>query len=150
MKPVDYSKTSRYGETMAMGRAIRSNTSDPMKNRSPVEAEAMFYEQGMNQALQLGYMGLQKEQFEAGLAENKRQFNIGTKESGRQFDMNMSFTRDQMKYQRRQDNRAELVGMMNVGVGIGFGFLQYKQNRKQIEMHKLMAGYFSGQNKGKS
>jgi hypothetical protein len=140
MKPVDYSKTSRYGEAMAMDRAIRSNTSDPMKERPPAEIEAQFYDEGMNRSLQLGYMGLQKEQFEAGMAENKRQFDVSTAEKGRQFKMNLDFTRDQMKYQRRQDNRAELVGMMNVGLGIGFGFLQYKQNRKQIEMNKIMMG----------
>jgi hypothetical protein len=138
MKPLDYSKTSRYGQAMEMHRA--QNIESPLKNRAPVEVEAEFYEQGMNQALQLGYMGLQKEQFEAGLAENKRQFDLSTSERGRQFDLNMNFTRDQMKYQRRQDNRAELIGMMNVGVGIGFGFLQYKQNRKQIKLNQMMMG----------
>lgn len=144
MRPVDYSKTARYGKTMAMDRAIKSNTSNPMQNREPQEVEALFYQQGVDNALKLGHLGLQKEMFEGNLAENKRQFDVSTKEGTRQFNANRDFSRDQFKYQRRQDNRAEIIAMMNVGTGIGFGYLQYKQNRKQITMNKMMMAIMKG------
>lgn len=142
MKPVDYSKTSRYGDVMAAYRV--QNIHSPLKNKAPVEMEAAFYEHGMNQALQLGYMGLQKEQFEAGMAEDKRQFDVSMSSRKKEFRANINMARDQMKYQRRQDNRAEIVGMVNVGIGIGFGYLQYKQNRQQILMNKMMMGIMQG------
>ena len=138
MKPIDYSKTERYGRAMAEGRA--RDTYSPMQKKAPVDIEAAFYSQGMQHSLQLGYMGLQKDQFEQGLAESKRQFDVSTTEGKRQFQANLDFSRDQFKHQRRQGNRAEILGMVNVGMGIGYGYLQYKHNRKQITMNKMMMG----------
>lgn len=141
MRPIDYTKTSRYGKTMAAERAATASGMSPLKNRGPVEAEAAFYAQGIEHSLRLGELGLQKEMFDKGLAENKRQFDVGITEGKRQFDMNMDMSRDRFKHIRRQNNRAELLGMANIGISLGLGYLQYKQNRRAIDMNKILHGY---------
>ena len=130
---------------MAAGRA--RDVYSPMKQKAPVDIEASFYSQGMQHSLQLGYMGLQKDMFEQGIAEKKRQFDVSTGEGKRQFQANLDFSRDQFKHQRRQNNRAEILGMVNVGMGIGYGYLQYKHNRQQITMNRMMMGVLSNAQK---
>lgn len=146
MKPVDYTKTSRYGETMAAGRAAKVMSGSPLRNRGPVELETAFYQEGMNHALRLGELGLQRDMFEGKLAEDKRQFNAGMTEKKRQFSMNMDLSQDRFKYMRRQNQKAEILGMVNIGIGLGMGYLQYKANRRQLEMNKMMLAIMKGRN----
>lgn len=148
MKPVDYSKTQIHGDAMAQHRAVSAmEGGSPLKKRGPVELEAQFYNMGMDRALKLGELGLQKEMFEKNLAEDKRQFDIRTGENQRQFGINLDFARDKQKYIRRQNNKAELLGMVNIGIGLGFGYLEYKANRRQIEMNKMMIAIMKGRQK---
>jgi len=34
---------------------------------------------------------------------------------------------------------AEILGMVNVGINIGFGYQQYKQNQRQIGLYKQIS-----------
>lgn len=137
MKPTSYKYMPSYGQAQQQVEAVQSNTAQAVKTVAPAQVEAQFYQQGLNRSIELGYLGLQKEQFEKGLAEQQRQFDVGMGEQQRQFGISLDLTRDQLKYQRRQDNRAEILAMANIGVSIGFGYLQYKQQRRQMEMWKL-------------
>jgi hypothetical protein len=138
MKPTSYKNTPLYGQAQAELDAKQSNSPQAVKTIAPQYLEAQFYQDSLNRSLQLGYMGLQKDMFNENLAENKRQFDTGMAEGKRQFGVNLQFARDQFKYARRQDNRAELLAMANVGVGLGMGYLQYKQARKQLQWQKVM------------
>lgn len=140
MKPTSYKNTARYGQDMQNyeNQAASANMAVPQAGAAQVEA--MHYRAGMEQALKLGHLGLQKDMFDKSLAEGKRQFDIGMGMQKEQFGSQMRFAWDQMKYQRRQNNRAEILGMANVGISIAFGFQQFKQQQKQIEMIKMIQG----------
>lgn len=136
MKPTSYKNTPRYTQAMAAANA-RFASGPRAVNMGPSEVEAAFYQENIQRAAMLGHLGLQKDMFEAEFEEKGRQFDVSIGEKKRQFSASMGFMGDRFKYMRRQNNRAELLGMMNVGIGIGQGFQQYKHNKKMMDLYKL-------------
>jgi hypothetical protein len=144
MKPTSYRTTPQYTQDVAAVNA-RFASGPRAVNTGPEDVEAAYYQQGISRAAQLGYLGLQKDEFETNLGENKRQFDVSMEEGKREFSASMGLATDRFKYMRRQNNRAELLGMVNVGLGIGMGFQQYKQNKRLLEMMKNQAAILQAQ-----
>lgn len=139
MKPTSYKNLPAYGQAQAQAQAVQAQTPNAVKTIMPAQIESEFYKMGLDRSIKLGYLGLQKDMFDQNLAENKRQFDVGLGESKREFQLNRQFLSDQFKYQRRQNNMAEILGMVNVGINIGFGYQQYKQNQRQIGLYKQIS-----------
>lgn len=149
MKNLSYRNTAPYGQALARGRAIQA-AGPKAVDTSATGIEAAFYRDQMENKIRLGYLSLQKDMFDQGMEEKERQFDIGLSEQKRQFGSQLHFAGDVFKYARRQNNRAELLGMANIGISIGMGYLQYKQARRQIEIQKQIEAMLSYANQKQS
>ena len=133
---MSYKDNPMYGRMKQKESAIRSGANYAVEQEPHSRVDEAFIADEEQRKLQLTQMGEQKRQFDRGLAESKREFDVSMKESNRQFGIKMGMAFNEAKYRRRQNRKAQYIGLLNIAAGLGGGLLQHMEKSEYLRKQK--------------
>jgi hypothetical protein len=113
-----YKTSPLYGRMRQKEEAVRSGGNYAVQQQRPSFEDA-FIGQEEQRKITLKGLGMQQKNFDRSL-----------KESGRQFDIKMGIANEQFRWRRKQNRKAEFLGLFNVALGVGGGLMEHMEKSK--------------------
>lgn len=135
--PQRYKKSPMYGRAKQREAAQRAGGNYAVAQSGYTQVDQAYDVADMQRKIQLKSMGMQKEQFDKSLKESQRQFDSSMDERKRQFGIQLGAAHEKLKYQRKQNRKAEFLGLFNIALGIGSGLIDHINKSKLLRQQQM-------------
>ena len=119
---MSYKDNPMYGRMKQKEAAIRSGSNYAVQQPAYTDVDRAYEQDEQTRNLQLMQMGEQKRQFGQSLAESSRQFSV-----------RLGVAQNTARWNRKQNRKAEFLGLFNIALGVGSGLVDFMNKKKYVE-----------------